>query len=290
MNDKLLDLINDIWSKSDFPSEKFSGYTHCHGGSINDVLLLQGKQLKVIVKINDKSKLPEMFRMEADGLMALKQPGAPRVPEVLGVREVKENQFLFLEYLEPVSPVRNRDAVLGNELASLHRRTSDAFGWKSSNYIGSLQQQNGTETNAIDFFIHQRLMPQTELAVQNGFTRLKVEMEKFYKLLPELLPLESPSLIHGDLWSGNRITGPDGRWALIDPAVSYGSREADLAMTFMFGSFGNDFLTAYNSAFPITPGFEARVQIWNLYPLLVHLNLFGSSYLAPIQNILNKYQ
>jgi fructosamine-3-kinase len=157
--------------------------------------------------------------------------------------------------------------------------------------MGALEQFNHQHTDGVTFFIQQRLMPQVKLALE----RKKIaavhvhQFERLYIQLPQILPAEPPSLIHGDLWSGNVIEGPDGDACLIDPAVAYSHREADLAMTMLFGRFDDKFYDAYHSAFPLTQGWQERMDLWNLYPLLVHVNLFGDSYLTETVQILRKY-
>jgi fructosamine-3-kinase len=196
-----------------------------------------------------------------------------------------------LEYLDKAPRRKDYPERFGCSLAALHRNTHAYFGLDHDNRMGALEQFNHQHTDGVTFFIQQRLMPQVKLALE----RKKIaavhvhQFERLYIQLPQILPAEPPSLIHGDLWAGNVIEGPDGDACLIDPAVAYSHREADLAMTMLFGRFDDKFYDAYHSAFPLTQGWQERMDLWNLYPLLVHVNLFGDSYLTETVQILRKY-
>ncbi|HZI24010.1 MAG TPA: fructosamine kinase family protein, partial [Chryseolinea sp.] len=155
-----------------------------------------------------------------------------------------------------------------------------------------LPQFNNQNTSWVNFFIEQRLQVQVNLAIENGVAKADWE-KKFaalYNKLPGLIPVEAPSLLHGDLWSGNLITDEKGEPCLIDPAVYYGNREADMAMTKLFGGFSGRFYAAYQEAFPLSPGHEQRVDLYNLYPLMVHVNLFGGSYVHSVESILGAFR
>ncbi len=174
----------------------------------------------------------------------------------------------------------------------MHRFGQSHYGLNHDNFIGRLPQYNSSKEDAIDFLIEDRLAPQCRLAMDQQLLQAG-DMKKFealFKKLPELLPIESPSLIHGDLWSGNFMIAENGRSVLIDPAVSFGLREMDLAMSLLFGGFNDLFYQAYHEAFPLKGGWRERMDIYQLYYLLAHLNMFGRSYLRPVQQILNKYQ
>ena len=181
---------------------------------------------------------------------------------------------------------------MGARLAALHRCSKDFFGLDHNNYIGSLRQFNHQQTSWVNFFIEQRLNVQLKLAIDSGMMDSKWlnEFESLYAKLPAMLPEEKPSLLHGDLWGGNLITDEKGEPCLIDPAVYFGSREADLAMTKLFGGFDDEFYTSYQHTFPLQPGYDKRFDIYNLYPLLVHVNLFGGSYKSAVANILKAFR
>ncbi len=212
----------------------------------------------------------DAFAAEADGLEALRPH--IRVPRVLD-RGVKDGKaFILLEHLDLK---RSGDyAVLGRMLAALHRQTGPSFGWQRDNYIGSTPQRNGWCDNWAEFWLTRRIRPQLELARRNGFS-----LEVAYDLKDHR---SQPSLLHGDLWSGNAGFTSDGP-VVYDPAVYYGDREADLAMTELFGGFPREFYRAYHEAFPLDAGYEKRKHLYNLYHLLNHLNLFGAGYLGQVE-------
>ena len=180
----------------------------------------------------------------------------------------------------------------GKSLAKLHRVNSSKYGFAEDNYIGSLEQSNKEHNKWIDFFIEERLEKQLKRAMELGILTGDDEnhFQKLYRELDSLIPNEPPSLLHGDLWGGNFITGDNGEPCLIDPAVYYGHREMDLSMTRLFDGFEKPFYDIYNSEYPLAPGFEARVDIHNLYPLLVHVNLFGGGYIPQLRGVIKKFK
>lgn len=229
-----------------------------------------------------------MFESEAQGLELLAEAGEIRVPRALFHDSLEHSDVLLLEYLEPAPPQSGMWPLFGASLARLHRHTAALFGLGFNNYMGSLPQKNGFHDTWPEFFIRERLEPQVRLALERGYD-LRPAIERLYPGLVQLFPKESPALIHGDLWNGNYLVTGDGTAALIDPAVSYGHREADLAMTMLFGGFPQEFYDGYQSEYPLERGWKERMDLYNLYPLLVHLNLFGSSYLGEILRILKRY-
>jgi protein-ribulosamine 3-kinase len=214
----------------------------------------------------------DAFAAEAEGLEALRPH--IRVPQVLdrGMRNGKA--FILLEHLDLQ---RGGDfAQLGRMLAALHRQTGPRFGWARDNYIGLGPQANAWCDDWAEFWRTRRLLPQIDLARRNGFG---VEAPKLTLLENHRPP---PSLLHGDLWSGNAGFTAEGP-VVFDPAVYYGDREADLAMTELFGGFPNEFYRAYDETFPLPPGYEQRKHLYNLYHLLNHLNIFGGGYLSQVK-------
>jgi fructosamine-3-kinase len=214
------------------------------------------------------------------------------VPRPLLVGE----RFLLLEYLEPAPPGPRAWEVLGRQLAALHAHTAPAFGFPHANYLGSTPQPNTTTADGFQFFGEQRLLFQARLAHERGLLPAEGlhQAERLAGRLSELVPAQPASLIHGDLWSGNVIPGPDGALGLIDPAAHYGWAEAELAMTALFGGFPAGFYSAYAEAAlalgrPLAPGWRERFPIYNLYHLLNHLNLFGRSYLGEVAALLQRY-
>lgn len=226
------------------------------------------------MKIN-AAEFADAFAAEADGLAALGEAGM-RVPQPLRHGAAGGEAFLVLEYLELTGD--GDFAALGRMLAAAHRSTGARFGWHRDNYIGATPQANGWCNDWTEFWLERRLRPQVELARANGF---EIQDHLFSeRLLAGHRP--QPSLLHGDLWNGNAGFS-NGQPVLFDPAAYYGDREADLAMTELFGGFPPQFYAAYEAALPLEPGYEKRKPLYNLYHLLNHLNLFGGGYLAQVQ-------
>lgn len=228
-----------------------------------------------------------MFSAEKEGLEALKSSNTFDVPEVYGSGEISGYSYLLLEYKKEAARKEHFWQKFAKDLAALHKQTAAEFGFNSSNYIGSLPQYNGRHTKAADFFISERLEPQITMASERGFSL--GDLSSFFRNIFVIIPDEPPALLHGDLWSGNYITNNEGLPCLIDPAVSYGPREMDLAMMKLFGGFPEKVFSDYHQLFPVQKGFEERVPLWQLYYLLVHLNIFGSSYLPPVKQILKQF-
>ncbi len=261
------------------------------GGCINNAVHLNTEVGHFFLKWNERAP-EDMFEKEAEGLKLLRESGNVRVPSPLFHGKVEGKTFLLLEYLNSTAASMHYWEDLGRSLALLHRdNTSSKYGLKYDNYIGRLQQKNSFHDNWIEFFIEERLEVQLKVALKQGEVdmRFAERYRKFYDRLPDLLPVDPPSLLHGDLWCGNVMTGPDGNAWLIDPAVYYGHREIELAFTKMFGGFGREFYAAYREIYPTEPGFEERADIYNMYPSMVHVNLFGSSYLGGVEYVLKKY-
>ena len=267
-----------------------------YGGDINDAFVLKLKNDKhIFMKINS-SVNADFFKAEAVGLAAISKTGAIRTPIVLGYGTDNGTQFLLLSYIESVG--RNNDfwELFGVQLAAKHRADTNShvlggrFGFNSDNYIGKNNQINSPHGSWIGFYRECRLMPQFRTAEKYFDIAYIKSISRFLDRLDTLLiEPDRPSLLHGDLWSGNFITGSDGEAWLIDPAVYVGRREADIAMTELFGGFNNRFYSAYKEAAPFQYGYEDRRDIYNLYHLLNHLNLFGGPYLSSVKNIINRY-
>ncbi len=261
------------------------------GGCINNTLRLNTKERPYFVKFN-VYELQGMFEAEAQGLELLRQADALATPEVIAWGKKQDKSYLILEYIDSSieSPTFWED--FGQGLARLHRHTYAKFGLDFDNYIGSLTQSNEPMADGIEFFREKRLKAQAGKAMyeERLDPAFYQEILQFAEKLPNLIPQEAPALLHGDLWSGNYMCDPAGAPLIIDPAVYYGYREAELAFTQLFGGFEPRFYQAYQEAFPLEPGYAQRKDIYNLYPLLVHLNIFGSGYLSGIQRIIRKYK
>jgi protein-ribulosamine 3-kinase len=232
-----------------------------------------------------------MFETEARGLDLLRAPGVLHIPVVHGYGERPGGAYLVLEFIQAGPPVPQYWADFGQRLAQLHRQTAPQHGLDFDNYIGALPQKNEYRDNGVLFFIENRLQVQAGRALYEGkiTTALYEQLQAFFERLPGMLPDEAPALLHGDLWSGNVMTGTDGQVVLVDPSAHYGLRESELAFTTMFGGFDESFYAAYAEAFPLEPGFAERIPIYNLYPLLVHVNLFGGGYLTAVERVLRRF-
>ena len=272
-------------------SDGLRDFSHSGGGCINPGGKLTTSAGTFFLKWNSARKFPSMFNSEAKGLTLLRKGQAITIPKVIGVNEDSENQFILLEFIEQGPQSKSYWKDLGSGLATMHKATNDFFGLDHNNYIGSLRQFNDSNKSWIDFFINRRLSVQLKLSVDSGLvgSQLTKSFESLYLKLGSLLPEEKPALLHGDLWSGNIITTRNGDPCLIDPAVYFGSREVDLAMTRLFGIFPGEFYDTYIDTYPLLPGYEDRFELYNLYPLLVHLNLFGPQYRSPITGILSRF-
>jgi protein-ribulosamine 3-kinase len=262
------------------------------GGCINHGGRLKTNEREYFLKWNSARKFPAMFEVESRGLQLLRTAKAMTIPEVVGFGSDDTNQFLVLAFIEQGAASKRSWETLGRQLSILHKVTNDFYGLDHNNYIGSLTQHNEQHVSWHQFFIERRLGVQLKLAVDSGLIEAGFikDFESFYTKLPSLIPEEKPSLLHGDLWSGNIIFNQSGEPCLIDPAVYYGHREADLAMTRLFETFNSEFYASYEESFPLLPGYAGRVDIYNLYPLLVHLNLFGGTYLRRITAILKDFR
>ena len=271
-----------------------SGFRSAHpvgGGSINQAFHLQTNREHYFVKLNHARRYPGMFEAESEGLRLLSAAEGPKVPEVFATGVASDTAFILMQWLEPGRRNENYSREFGRSLAELHRSTDTSFGLDHDNYIGSLSQSNRRHVSGASFFIEERLYPQAQTALRSGALPASAtkDVELLMKNIPSLLPDEKPSLLHGDLWNGNAVTGPDGKAWLIDPAVYYGFRETDLAMTRLFGGFEESFYEAYNESFPLAVGWQSRIELFNLYPLLVHVNLFGGSYAGSFLRSLRRY-
>lgn len=224
---------------------------------------------------------------EAQGLLALRDPKTIKVPEPYHWTD----DYLLLEYIQTGHPNKDFAETFGRQLAQLHKTINPKFGFEHDNFIGATPQINSWESNGHTFFKRHRLQYQFNLAdKKNHFDHQdKARFEKILSKLESLIPTQPASLIHGDLWNGNVLTDQHGDPVLIDPAVHYGWAEAELAMTIMFGGFGDEFFAAYQEINPLESGWQNRLPLYNLYHYLNHLNLFGTSYLNSVRSILRKY-
>ena len=261
-----------------------------HGGCINECFRWESSNGPLFVKIAGATQLA-MLEAEGEGLRELDAANAVRVPTVLGGGAVENGSFLALEWVElgPASaPVQ---AQLGTRLARQHRVLAARFGWSRNNTIGSTEQINPWCDDWGTFFREHRLRFQLQLARRNGHAgRLQESGSRLLECVPDLLGdhRPAPSLLHGDLWGGNVGADTSGAPVIFDPAVYFGDREADLAMTRLFGGFSREFYAAYEEAWPLPPSASERVDLYNLYHVLNHLNLFGTGYLGQAQALIDR--
>jgi len=261
------------------------------GGDINDAYRFETSAGRFFIKINSASRFPQMFQKEAQGLRLLKSTDEIEVPEVITFEEESDIAFLLLKFINTGTKKSNFWEKFGIQLSNLHKHSNSFFGLDHDNYIGSIHQSNQKHKKWTDFYREERLNKQVQLARDNGridFGTVQV-FDRFYSKLDEIFPVEPPALVHGDLWGGNFMVSEKGNPVIIDPAVYYGHREMDLGMSKLFGGFNSQFYEAYAENFPLEKGWEKRLDYCNLYPLMVHVNLFGGGYLASVKSILRKF-
>ena len=261
------------------------------GGCINAAWTVAGRGQRYFVKLNDPARAP-MFEAEIAGLAELLRAGAVRAPQPVYFGANATASWLVLEFIDLRRRTAESDAMLGAQLAELHRRHDGAlFGWTRDNTIGSTPQRNAQSVDWPAFWRDQRLGFQLELAGRNGYAgRLPARGEMLLQRVPAFFSSHqpAPSLLHGDLWSGNAACDESGAPVLFDPAVYCGDREADIAMTELFGGYSARFHAAYRDAYPLDAGYEVRRDLYNLYHVLNHLNLFGGSYLQQDERMIDK--
>ena len=281
-------------------SRQISAATNCHfkiketntigGGCINQTYRIADGAQRYFVKLNTTDSL-SMFKVEAAGLMEIHQSHTLRVPLPVCYGQNDHTAWLVLEYLDINQGTRGNASDLGIQLAAMHRVVSNQFGWIRNNTIGQTPQINTTSSDWIYFWQTHRLGYQLDLARIHGFNgklqnlgeQLLINLNKFFS---DVSPV--PSLLHGDLWSGNYSYDEMGNPVLFDPAVYYGDRETDIAMTELFGGFPANFYSAYRHDYPLDSGYNIRKVVYNLYHVLNHLNLFGGNYRYQAEQMMNR--
>jgi fructosamine-3-kinase len=260
------------------------------GGCINQCFRYETANGAAFVKVAEGATL-DVFEAEAVGLEALHLANAIRVPRVLGVGAAEGHALLALEWIDIGRPTSSSDAQLGAQLAIQHRHTKPLHGFKRNNFIGNTPQANLWSRDWVNFWRERRLEPQLDTALSvaadeglaERITLLLALMDGFFT---SYVPVAS--LLHGDLWSGNYGADAAGTPVIFDPAVYYGDRECDLAMTRLFGAFSSDFYAAYNCEWTLDDGWQQRVELYNLYHVLNHHNLFGGAYLAQAEAMVGR--
>lgn len=272
-----------------------------HGGDINESYCLSLSDGSALFMKCNAIKNLSFFEAEASGLEALRKADVIGVPKVLAIGTDKKQgmSFLLMEYLESGAKLTRYWEIFGRELAALHRadcaefaeaNQGRSYGFTQDNYIGASPQINTPKENWITFFRECRLLPQFRMVERYFDSKIRRQCTKLVDHLDSYLTEPTfPSLIHGDLWSGNAICGPNGKAWILDPAVYVGHYEAELAMTELFGGNPDSFYQAYNEVIPIDSGYRDRRDLYNLYHMLNHLNLFGATYLGSVQRIMNRY-
>ena len=282
--------IHDLFG----PDRHISGRRYVSGGDINEASALILDDGTTLFMKSNSVRSYDNFSAEAKGLAAIWKTGTVHVPEVMGIGTDPEGiAFLLLEYIESENPSGKYWEELGRSLARMHRTLPEggsAFGWEQDNYIGARRQFNTRRVSWVQFFRDCRLAPQFRDADQYFDRDDRRRTEYLLGHLDDfLVEPEHPALVHGDLWSGNVMPGKGCSAWLIDPAVYYGHPEVDLAMSELFGGFARGFYHAYEEENPLEAGYKDRRDLYNLYQLLNHLNMFGASYLSSVRRILKKY-
>ena len=263
------------------------------GGDINDTYRIESFENSYFLKINTAQNFPQLFEKEANGLIFLADLGIFNIPKVIkyGLTD-NDFQYLILEWVEKGEPTFDSWKNLGLQMAKLHQQTNANFGWEEDNYISIILQPNTFTPKWEDFYANNRILPMIKLLADKKIINSKevVAAEKLCYDLKNIFPEEQPSIIHGDLWNGNLLPTKNGNISLIDPAIHYGHREMDIAMTDLFGGFDEEFYSTYNEVFPLAPNFNERKSIAQLFPLLVHALLFEGYYVKDVKTILKKFQ
>jgi len=261
------------------------------GGSINDTHRISFGSQSFFCKVNSATKFPQLFAKEKAGLELIATQGIMKTPSVIDCFENDDEQLLLMEWIQEGERTESFWKIFGQQLAAVHQISSESFGLDDDNYMGSVPQSNRMHRNWTSFFTNERLQPMTKRCFdKNLLTKNHLQaFENLQQKLPGIFEKENPSLLHGDLWSGNFMCNHSGEPVLIDPAVYYGHRSVDLAMSTLFGGFRQPFYEAYHYHFPLPMNHEEQWAVCNLYPLLIHLYLFGSSYLTQIERTLSVF-
>jgi len=285
VNHEVLSYINELVGATIISHKPISG------GDISKAYFVETKDQRFFIKVNDNKEAKHMFQLERKALEEIANTSSINTPQVYFCDTVFGTSFIVMEFIESKRGNDQEMRKFGEQLAALHGISQDSFGWSDDNYIGSLFQSNKSHHSWSQFYIHERLLPQIRLAVENRHLKTDdlPDENVLLQRCETLFGGVAPSLIHGDLWSGNYLISVNGEPYLIDPATYYGHGEVDIAMSNLFGNFGNTFYDAYHEFLPTTKGHDRRMDIYQLYFLLVHLNLFGSSYYASVKRLLKVF-
>jgi fructosamine-3-kinase len=260
------------------------------GGDINEAFVLHTSDRKLFLKLNDDGN-PDMFEKEFAGLALLKNSNTITVPEPFQQGTYNKQIFLVTEYIEKGIITPGFWRTFAHQLSALHKNTAEQFGLSHDNYIGSLPQRNKQCNTWSEFYAEHRIL----FLIRMAFDEKKCDSsdtkmaERLCSKLDSLFPKEQPALLHGDLWSGNYMINKNNEAVIYDPAVYYGHREMDIGMSLLFGGFDKSFYSFYNEACPLEKDWMKRIDLTQLYPLLVHLNLFGGHYYNSVRDVFKKY-
>lgn len=281
-------LIDYISEKT---GEKIVARQSVLGGSISSAYLLKSESKNYFLKVNPEPFALNMFHTEQKGLEAIEKSNTISVPHVYLADQFKSHAFLLMDFVESKQPSSDDFRRLGNRLAAMHQHKARQFGFDIDNYIGKLPQSNNKHNNWSEFYWGERILPQLKMSLDKGLLR-KNEIpseDKALSVFSRLLRNPEPSLIHGDLWGGNYLIASSGEPFLIDPATYFGDPMVDIAMSKLFGGFGSEFYNVYHEITLKSENYQEQIDLYQLYFLLVHLNLFESGYYSGTSRILKKY-
>ena len=283
-----MQVLKNIFDDCDLAVERFE---QVHGGDINKAYCLFTSTGNYFLKVNDKNEYPLLFEKEAKGLDKLREHCTLIIPGVIKHGSCDEHQYLQLEWLEKGISKKDTWEKFGQGLALMHKQPQEYFGLNEDNYIGILNQTNDPHNEWHSFYAECRIKPLVKKLFDAGdFSAADIRnADLFCNNLKTIMPIEPPSFLHGDLWAGNYIITSSGYAAIFDPAVYCGHREMDIGMSKLFGGFDQRFYEAYNATYPLEKGWEKRLPIIQLYPLLVHAVLFGGHYVGSVKNIFKAF-
>ena len=272
-------------------SSSIISHSPVSGGDISSAYELHTKESRIFVKVQSRSVAREMFEAEKDGLDLLCEKGECLTPDTLGILQVEKEAALLLSFVDKSSPTKEFWHSFAQTITDLHAKTSNNFGHIRSNFIGLLPQSNHLHSSWSEFYARERILPLARRCFDLELFQKKdlTAIDRFCKSILDIYPEERASLLHGDLWSGNFLCRSDQKAVLIDPAVYYGHREMDIAMTLLFGGYDSSFYERYQEIYPMDAGWRQRMKYSQLYYLLVHLCLFGASYYSSVHSILQEF-
>lgn len=265
-------------------------FSYVAGGSINETYKIVIHQNELFCKINSATKFPQLFEKERNALAIIGGQNIIKTPQVIHCFTENETQILLLEWIKEGERTKNFWKKFGEQLAALHTVSIDFFGLSEDNYMGSVKQNNTPANDWVEFFIHFRIKSLVDQCIKRNLLQFthQGQFENLYKKLPSVFDKkDKPALLHGDLWSGNFMCNQEGEPVVIDPAIYFGHSAVDLAMTTLFRGFDLAFYESYNYHSPFPSNYKEQWKVCNLYPLLIHLFLFGKAYLPQIEQTLN---